>query len=116
MTDHENMFYDPVWFFVALAFTDQAFKGISNLEQFWTVRPKDGQGSFQFEWNADVLETPVFRAVKSSGTTLEPWRCASMFHQLGKVVEAAGYRKGTITVHTIRRGFANVMNSEPEHP
>ena len=111
MQSRERLFRDPVAFFLALAFADDAIKGVSSIEQFWSVQPRRGQKSFQFEWNEDKLDVPVFRVVTATGPTPASWTCSSMFHYLDTVTRNAGYKAGSITIHTIRRGAANLIDS-----
>ena len=94
MQPRERLFRDPVAFFLALAFTDNAIKGVSSIEQFWSIQPRKGQKSFQFEWNTDKLHVPVFRIITAIGPTLAFWTCSSMFHYLGIITKNAGYQLG----------------------
>lgn len=42
MKDREDVLRDPVFFFfIALAISDKAFRGILLLEQLWEVRPRN---------------------------------------------------------------------------
>ncbi|KAL8856892.1 MAG: hypothetical protein Q9178_006481 [Gyalolechia marmorata] len=110
MVTRERLFRDPVAYFLALAFTDNAIKGVSSIEQLWSIEPRRGQKSFQFEWNADKLDVPVFRVTTVTGPTSASWTCSSMFHYLDIVTRTAGYKPGSITIHTIRRGAANLID------
>ncbi|KAK3178123.1 hypothetical protein OEA41_000256 [Lepraria neglecta] len=112
MTDMENLFEDRVVFFLVLANADNAFLGITSVEDLWKVRPRDGESIFTFQWQNEVLELPVFRKAQAHGVTEKAWTCASMFRQLSDIIQKAGYRKGTITIHTIRRGMANVADDK----
>ena len=111
MQPRERLFRNPVAFFLALAFADDAIRGVSSIEQFWSIQPRKGQKSFQFEWNADKLDLPVFRVITATGPTSASWTCSSMFHYLDIVTRNAGYQPGSITIHTIRRGAANLIDS-----
>ncbi len=110
MQSRERLFRDPVAFFLALAFADNAIKGVSSIEQFWSIQPRKGQKSFQFEWNTDKLDVPVFRVVTATRPTPASWTCSSMFHYLSIVTRLAGYKPGSITIHIIRRGAANLID------
>ncbi|KAL9038224.1 MAG: hypothetical protein Q9214_005369, partial [Letrouitia sp. 1 TL-2023] len=110
MLNHEQLYRDPVAFFLALAIADNAFKGIHSLEQFWAVRPQRGQKSFQFKWNQEALDQPVFRTVKKDGRVSDAWAASSMYHLLKRLVANAGFPEGSITMHTFRRGVANMVD------
>lgn len=112
MTRRPDILRDPTIFFLALALADNALKDISSVEQFSMVKPPPGEKTFEFKWNVEVLDQPVFRRVGSKGVTEEAWNCQQMFYQLGNIIECAGYKKGLITIHTVRRGFANAIESK----
>ena len=115
MKDKENFLRDPVFFFVALAFADHAFRGISSLDQFWAVRPPHDRTQFEFQWNVAVMETPVFRSTDKNGALgieSPAWITTQMYRDLNNLTRLAGYEKGTITVHTLRRGFGNRVERE----
>ncbi|KAL8899983.1 MAG: hypothetical protein Q9207_005916 [Kuettlingeria erythrocarpa] len=40
MLSSERLFHDPVAFFLALAFADNAIKGVTSIEQFWSIQPR----------------------------------------------------------------------------
>ena len=84
-------FVTQLLFFLALAFADDAIRGVSSIEQFWSIQPRKGQKSFQFEWNADKLDLPVFRVITATGPTSASWTCSLMFHYLDIVTRNAGY-------------------------
>ena len=109
----DDLMRDPVLFFLTLAMLDDAVKGVDSIEQFYDVRPRPGCDKFMFEWNDKVLDQPVFRLInRHKGVTQDAWHCDQMFSQLQNVVECAGYQRGDITGHTIRRGFANAIESK----
>ncbi|KAL8637191.1 MAG: hypothetical protein Q9228_005515 [Teloschistes exilis] len=110
MSSEDRLLRNPLAFFLALAFADDAIKGVSSVEQFWEIRPRQGQKSFQLEWNKEKLDTPVFRMVNATGPTPDAWHTLSMFYYLRNVVKNAGYKEGSVTIHTLRRGVANVVD------
>ena len=115
MKDKEDVLRDPVFFFVALAFADKAFLGISSLDQFWKIRPSGDKSHLEFQWNIEVEDIPVFRWMdkdSAMGINSPAWNTSSMFRLLNKVTKIAGYEKGTITVHTLRRSFGNSVQRE----
>ena len=46
MQPRERLFRNPVAFFLALAFADNAIRGVSSIKQFWSIQPRKGQKSF----------------------------------------------------------------------
>ena len=56
------------------------------------------------------MDLPVFRMVDADGATERAWDCSSMYYQLDKLITTAGYPKGKITIHKIRRGVANLVD------
>ncbi|KAL8815113.1 MAG: hypothetical protein Q9223_005718 [Gallowayella weberi] len=69
ISSEDRLLRNPLAFFLALAFADDAIKRVSSVEQFWEIRPRRGQKSFQLEWNKEKLDTPVFRMVNATGPT-----------------------------------------------
>ena len=115
MKDKEGLLRDPVFFFVALAFADNAFRGITSLDQFWKVRPFGDNRQLELQWNDAVMDTPVFRWIDKSGSMgLESpaWNTNSMNRSLRSLTEIAGYKKSSVTIHTLRRGFGNRVQRE----
>lgn len=112
MSSEDRLLRNPLAFFLALAFADDAIKGVSSVEQFWEIRPRRGQKSFQSEWNKDKLDTPVFRIVNATGPTPDAWHTSSIFCYFRNAVKNAGYKESSITIHTLRRGVANVVDSK----
>ncbi|KAL9583992.1 MAG: hypothetical protein Q9203_004848 [Teloschistes exilis] len=110
MLSRERLFRDPIAYFLTLAFADDAIKGVKTMEQFWAIKPPKGQKSFQFEWNADKMDMPVFRVTTATGPTPASWTCSSMFRYLSIVTKEAGYPPGSVTIHTMRRGVANKVD------
>lgn len=110
MKDKEELLRDPVFFFVALAFADNAFRGIPSLDQFWKVRPSGDNKQLEFQWHDAVMDIPVFRSTDKSGSmgiNSPAWNTSLMFCSLNSLTETAGYKKGSVTIHTLRRGFGN---------
>ena len=114
MKTREELLHDPIMFFLPLAFADHAFKDIASVDQFWNIRPPSGTKQFEFQWRDSILDEPVFRYITKGNVTDEPWHTGQMYSQLKVLVQAAGYRKGSITIHTLRRGFANAIFSKWE--
>ena len=110
MISQHNLYRDPVAFFLALALADSAFRNVTTVEQFLSVRPYLGSKSMQFQWVQDKLDTPVFKVIKPTRPTSDSWNGSSMFYYLANVVKTAGYKKGSIAIHTLRRGLANVVD------
>ena len=46
MQPNERLFRDLVAFYLALAFADDAIRGVSSIKQFWSIQPRKGQKSF----------------------------------------------------------------------
>lgn len=68
MKDREDFLRDPVFFFfIALAIADQAFQGISSLDQFWAVWPPRDRRQFEFQWNTAIMDIPVLRMADDLG-------------------------------------------------
>lgn len=112
MTSRDRLFRDPVAFFLALAVADNAIKGVTTVEQLLKIRPQGGNKTFQFQWNEGKGDLPVFRTVTAKGPTSSSWNTSSMYHYLTCVSNAAGYKKGSITIHTLRRGLAYVVDGK----
>ncbi|KAL8778200.1 MAG: hypothetical protein Q9194_002136 [Teloschistes cf. exilis] len=91
MLSRERLFRDPIAYFLTLAFADDAIKGVKTMEQFWAIKPPKGQKSFQFEWNADKMDMPVFRVTTATGPTPASWTCSSMFRYLSIVTKEADF-------------------------
>ena len=109
----EDVLRDPVLFLLALAFEDKALKDIHSVEQFSKVRPQNGSQHFTFQWNEEIADKPVFRRIGvAEGVTEDAWHFAQMNNFLEDLIQCAGYPQGSITIHTIRRGFANAIESE----
>lgn len=102
MKDKEGFLRDPVIFFLALAFVDEALLGIDSVDQFWMIRPPGNRKQFDFQGNPTVLDTPVFQLTDSTGG----------FHKRGMTRQCIVYLAKSITVHSIRRGFANCTDSK----
>lgn len=77
------------------------------------MKPPAGVKTFQFKWATEVLEKPVFRLINQSGVVTEQsWNCQQMWHQVENLVVCAGYKKGSITMHTLGRAFASAVDSQ----
>ena len=114
MKDREDFLRDPIFFFVALAIADNAFRSISSLDQFWAVRPPRNTRQFEFQWKSAVKDLPILRISSrdSKDTTSEAWTYGSMAQGLNKLTQISGYPQGTLTMTSFRRGFANCLDSE----
>ncbi|KAL8939682.1 MAG: hypothetical protein Q9216_003222 [Gyalolechia sp. 2 TL-2023] len=110
VTSQDRLYRDPVAFFLAFALADGAFHNITTVEQFLNVRIPADKKSLQFRWRQDKLDTPIFQEVKQTGPTSNSWNSSSMFYYLAKATKSAGYKKGAIAIHTLRRGLANVVD------
>lgn len=111
MKDKEGFLRDPVFFFLALAFVDEALLGIDSVDQFWMIRPSGNRKQFDFQWNPTVLDTPVFQLTDSTGGISQAWNDTSMYYLLRGLIRIARYEAKSITVHSIRRGFASCIDS-----
>ena len=113
MKDREDFLRDPVFFFIALAISDKAFRGISSLDQFWAVRPPSNRSQFEFQWDAAVMDTPVLRKADRLGkVSSQAWSVSCTFDVLNNLTRMAGYPKGSLTMYSFRCGFGNSIDSE----
>ena len=112
MKDQEKFLRDPVFFFIALAFADHAFRGISSLNQFWEIRPPGDKKQFEFQWNDAVMDVPVFRSKGDLSIHSPAWTTTEMYKVLNRLTNILGYEKSSITIHTLRRSFGNRIDSE----
>lgn len=85
MKDKEGFLRDPVIFFLALAFVDEALLGIDSVDQFWMIRPPGNRKQFDFQGNPTVLDTPVFQLTDSTGGISQAWNDTSMYCLLSEI-------------------------------
>lgn len=73
------------------------------------------QKQFEFQWNVAFMDIPVFRSFDKDwamGRDSPAWNTHSMNRLLNSLTETAGYEKGSIAIHTLRRGFDNRVQRE----
>ncbi|KAF7880459.1 uncharacterized protein EAF02_007305 [Botrytis sinoallii] len=100
----------PITLFLALAFADDAFETVKNIEELYD--PSICSAKYiDVKFKESVLNKPLFRSNRSMEPTLdaESLTYQAFNHSLRKVAQRAGF-KDIFTSYVIRRTSANVLN------
>jgi hypothetical protein len=105
--------FDPVPYVQCLALADGVFDGIKTPEALWEQEVPPGNRLFKLRWKRGMMDEPVLRSVSTAGLVLATPLNSSTFNTLLKnaVVNAGYYER--VTIHSIRRGVANSVDSMP---
>ncbi|KAK6495730.1 hypothetical protein TWF481_002777 [Arthrobotrys musiformis] len=107
--------FDPIILFLALAFADNAFKSqdIKQPADLFKLRVPSHLECLHIQWREDILEAPVFREAKSTGSEISETEALSygvlqaLMKNLG---ENAGYEE-PLKPYNLRRAAANAIDS-----
>ncbi|KAF2736965.1 hypothetical protein EJ04DRAFT_595134 [Polyplosphaeria fusca] len=115
-TDPGNIFACPVRKFIALALTDEAFKGPKIPSDFSmshrSIPPTATSTLYQIQ--ADKYKTPVLRRIVQNGKSIYPSRiltASMLFEHLRKLGQRCGYQQN-ISAYAFQRGFANKIKGK----
>lgn len=112
MREHGKLRFNPVLFLLTLAFADEAFFGLNSLEALEFMNP-DGTESIRILWKSSVANESVLRMITRSGGVSKRALTRETFCRLFKTfVRNASYCE-IITIHALRRGLANKVDSKP---
>ncbi|KAL4958731.1 uncharacterized protein BDV14DRAFT_186161 [Aspergillus stella-maris] len=109
MREHRKLRFNPVAFLLVMAFQDGAFLHVDSMESLKRWNP-DHNDPVPLLWKPSVAEEPVLRTVtRAGGVSKRPWTRESFCKIFRAVVTNAGYPE-IITIHTLRRGLANMLD------
>jgi hypothetical protein len=111
-TEHETFRFNTALFLLALAFADNALFGYSSPSDLGDQEIPEGDDELPLRWNKEVLERPILRAVTADGGVSDstPLTRVRFCDILRAALQNAGFF-GRITIHAIRRGLANKVDS-----
>lgn len=111
MREHRKLRFNPVAFLLEIAFQDGAFRDVDFMETFKRWDP-DHNDPVPLVWKPSMAREPVLRtATRAGGISKRPWTRESFCKLFRAVVTNAGYPE-IITIHTLRRGLANMLDSK----
>ena len=111
MREHGKLRFNPVPYLLALAFADGAFFGLDSPEALERWDPDDNEPT-RLLWKPHMVNQPILRMVtRSSGVSERPLVRATFCRLFRGIVCNAGYYE-IITVHSLRRGLANRIDSK----
>ena len=113
MREHGKLRFNPVPYLLALAFADGAFFGLDSPEALERWDPDNNEPT-QLLWKPDMMNQPILRMVtRSSGVSERPLVRVTFCRLFRGIVCNAGYYE-IITVHSLRRGLANRIDSKSQ--
>lgn len=111
MREHGKLRFNPVPYLLTLAFADNALFGLDNIEALDNMEP-DGPEPIRLLWKPCVRGEPVLRMVTRAGGVSRRALTRETFCRLFRAIVCnAGYYE-IITIHSLRRGLANKIDSK----
>ena len=112
MRDHGKLRYNLPLFLLALAFSQRVLFGYQTPEELWEQQIPDGESEVLLRFNDEDSEKPVLRTITmANGISEKPLTRAGFCPLFRAMLENAGYF-GSITIHALRRGLSNKVDSE----
>jgi len=110
--EHELLIFNTSVYLLGLGFADGALFGYESPSDLWEQEIPRGGRVVQLRWKDSWLDRPIMRAVDRDGAcNVEPMTLHVFSMLLTKLLARAGYW-GRITVHSMRRGLANQVESK----
>jgi hypothetical protein len=111
MREHGKLRFNPVPWLLEMAVQDGAFLHFDSLETLKNWNP-DNNEPIPLLWRPSVATEPVLRQVtRFGGLSNSAWTRECFCRLFRAVVVNAGYPE-IITIHTLRRGLANRLDSK----
>jgi hypothetical protein len=113
-SEHNTLLYDDTRYLIALALADGAFHNIKTADNLWEIQFPVNANELILRWEDSVLDRPILRnATMKDGLTDDPLPRKLFDRVLKWVLGLAGYYGyGQATVHAIRRGLGQQINSK----
>ena len=108
--EHEEPFRSVLYYFMAKAIADGAFKNVSTVDDILDAELHENERLRIFKWRDDIGDMPVLQAADSDSSSIKPITYDAVRCQTVELGRRAGYRHN-ITIHGIRRTFLNSVNN-----
>lgn len=108
MTWLPNILHDALPWFLAIAFTCNAFKHYKTMSELMEQEVPPEMTVFPIKWKDEVKDSPVFRLTPSSREPMTQSQWRAIWHPL---LQQVGYTR-PVTIHRIRQSVSNAVEGE----